>query len=159
MLAIGVTSCANIDCPLDNIVELTCNLYSAEQRQVLTLTDTLTVTAAGTDSVLLNRASAVSSISLPLRYAGAADTLLFHFSNAAGQRGLDTLFVEHTNQPHFENLDCPASIFHQITAVRWTSHALGVMPLTIDSVAVVRPLVDYEDLENLRIFLRATVSE
>lgn len=152
-------ACSNIDCPLDNVVELTCNLYTAEERTALTLTDTLTITAAGTDSVLLNRAEGISSFSLPMSYLANADTLLFRFSNTRGKAATDTLFIQHTNLPHFENLDCPASIFHQVTTVRWTSHALGLMPLTIDSVAIVRPLVNYEDLENLRIFLRSTATE
>lgn len=153
------SACSNIDCPLDNVVELNCNLYSAEERTALTLSDTLTITACGTDSVLLNRAEGIKSLSLPMGYGTKVDTLLFHFSNAAGKRATDTLWVEHSNMPHFENLDCPASIFHQISAVKWTSHALRVMPLTIDSVAVVRPLVNYDNNENLRIFLRSTATE
>ena len=77
----------------------------------------------------------------------------------SGQDAVDTLFVDHTLQPHFESLDCPSSVFHTITGVRATSHSLGNMPLTIDSVALVRLIVNYDDVENIRIYLRSTVRQ
>jgi len=159
LLGVGLCACSNIDCPLDNIVVMTCNLYSTEDDTTYTMTDTLTITAAGTDSVLLNRAQGITSFALPVSYNRAADTLLLHFSDANGRRAVDSLIYTHSNFSHFENLDCPASIFHNIGQVRWTSHALGVFPLTIDSVAIIRGLIDYDDVENLRIYLRSTASE
>ena len=147
-------ACSNIDCPLDNVVEMTCGLYSAEKKTSLKLTDTLTVMPLHSDSVLLNRAQNVSSFVLPLSYAGDVDTLLFRFSNAEGRSATDTLWIGKTNQKHFESSDCPLSIFHTLQTVRWSSHDISVMPVTIDSVSLVRPIVNYENIENLRIFLR-----
>ena len=72
-------ACSNIDCPLDNIVGMTVNLYSAENRTSLTLTDTLTVRSAGADTLLLNRGYALSTFIIPLRYETGTDTLLFRF--------------------------------------------------------------------------------
>lgn len=155
-LTLGFAACSNIDCPLDNVVRLQCNLYASETQSAYTLTDVLSVTPAGRDTVLLNQASNIQSFLLPLKEGGERDTLLLHFSNVAGQSATDTLFVTHTLQPHFESLDCPASVFHTVTSVRGTSHPLSRMPLTIDSVALVRSLVNYEDVENVRIFLRST---
>ena len=157
-LALMVAGCSNIDCPLDNVVRMQCNLYASETRKALTLSDVLTVTPAGRDTVLLNQATAISSFLLPLKEGGTRDTLLLHFSNTAGQEAVDTLFVTHEPQPHFESVDCPACVFHTIKEVGFTSHALGLMPLTIDSVAIVRTAVNYDDIENLRIFLRSTTS-
>ena len=87
------------------------------------------------------------------------DTLLLRFSNDKGQAARDTLFLSHETKPHFENIDCPAAVFHKIQNVRWTSHLLREMPLTIDSVALINPNVNYDDTENLRVYLRATASE
>lgn len=155
-----LTACTSIDCPLDNLVELTCGLYSAETGSALTLSDTLTVRAGGVkDTTLLNRALGLSSFELPMRHGVATDTLLLDFSNASGQTATDTLLLGHTNEPHFESIDCPTAVFHTLTDVTWTSHALGVMPLTVDSVAIVRRTVNYDNIENLRIYLRSTVSE
>lgn len=152
-------ACSNIDCPLDNIVGMTVNLYSAENRTSLTLTDTLTVRSAGADTLLLNRGYALSTFIIPLRYETGTDTLLFRFSNNKGQVATDTIFLHQEARHHFENLDCPAAIFHKLRKVRWTSHALRLMPLTIDSVAFGQTLVNYDDIENLRVYLRSTASE
>ncbi len=149
-------ACSNIDCPLDNVVSMQCNLYSSETNSAYTLADELTVTPAGRDTILLNKATNITSFLLPLKEGGEQDTLLLHLTNTDGQVATDTLFVTHTPQPHFESLDCPSSVFHTIIKVRATSHALSVLPLTIDSVSLVRPLVNYEDNENIRIFLRST---
>lgn len=133
-----------------------CNFYESETKRALTLHDVLDVMPANSDTVLINRITQVNHILLPLREGGDLDTLLLQFSNAAEQTATDTLFVSHTRQPHFESVDCPASVFHTITAVRATSHPLSELPLTIDSVSVVRSAVNYDDIENIRIFLRST---
>lgn len=148
--------CTEVNCPLDSVVAMTCGLYDMESKQAVTLTATLSVRAAGTDSVLLNNATNISSFLLPVRQGVTTDTLLLDFSTATSiQAVADTLFVEHTNEPHFEYIDCPGTIFHTLKSVRWTSHDLLEMPLTVDSVAIVRPTVNYDDIENLRIYLRA----
>ncbi len=155
-LPLVLGGCTNIDCPLDNLVELTCGLYSAETGSRLVLTDTLTVSTGGARDTVLNRAQDVSSFVLPVRQGVDCDTLQMCFSNASGQSAIDTLFVWHTNEPHFESVDCPAAVFHTLQKVAWTSHALRVMPLTIDSAAIVRETVNYDNVENIRLFLRAT---
>ena len=157
LLLFALSACSGIDCPLDNVVSMKCGLYSAEDETSLRLSDTLTVRAGGIkDTVLLNRAQGISDFLVPLRQGVTTDTLLFCFSNAERQSATDTVYVTHTNQPHFESIDCPLAVFHTVQSVRWTSHHLSAMPLTIDSIAIVRQLVDYEDVENLKIYLRST---
>ncbi len=153
----ALTGCSNIDCPLDNLVEMSCGLYDADTHASYKLTDSLTVISHGVQSVvLLNRAQNVSTFLLPLRQAAPCDTLLLRFANGKGQSATDTLYVEHDNTPHFESIDCPMSVFHQLKSVRWTSHPLSQMPLTVDSVAIVRKTVNYENVENLKLYLRST---
>lgn len=162
LLSCMATACTNIDCPLDNVVELTCGLYAADTKAALSLTDTLTVTSPGTlaaDTTLLNRATGISSFLLPMRQTMDRDTLVLHLSNVMGQSARDTIFLRHTNDPHFESIDCPTSVFHTLLDVQWTSHALRLMPLTIDSVAIVRKNVNYDNVENLKIYLRTTSAE
>lgn len=158
-LALATAACTNIDCPLDNVVALQCGLYQSETGAPLTLSDTLTVRAGGVlDTVLLNRAIGLKDFQLPVRQGAAADTLLLRFANEHGQAAEDSIIVGHEATAHFESLDCPATFFHTLTAVRWTSHALGEMPLTIDRVEIVRPQVNYDNVENLRIYLRSTAA-
>lgn len=154
--AVCFTACSNIDCPLDNVVRMHVGIYSYETRSALTLTDQLSVTPVGRDTLLLNSATNISSFLLPLKEGGERDTLLLHLSNSEGLAAQDTLFITHKPQPHFESLDCPCSVFQTITAVRATSHPLSEMPLTVDSVSLVRSIVNYDDVENVRIFLRST---
>lgn len=149
-------SCTEIDCPLDNIVEMGVRIYDAESSQPLKLSDTLTVRPAGRDTILLNRAEGITDFYLPLRYTSTVDTFLLRFSNAVGQVATDTLWVTHNAHPHFESIDCPATVFHAITSVRHTSHALRQMPLTIDSVVITNPTVNYDNVENLSLYLRST---
>lgn len=153
-VALVGAGCSNIDCPLDNVVVMQCNLYDAASLSALTLSDSLTVRPAGRDTVLLNRATGISSFQLPLRETLGSDTLLLRFCSAEGLTSTDTLFIQHDLQPHFESLDCPASVFHHITAVRAASQTGSELPLAIDSLSLVRPVVNYDDVENIRIFLR-----
>ena len=151
-----LAACSNIDCPLDNVVMMQCNLYSSESGQALSLPVSLTVKPAGRDTILLNQAKDVSNFLLPLKEAGERDTLLLNFTGENGNTATDTLFVNHTPRPHFESLDCPTAMFHTIHQVRATGHALSILPLTVDSVSLIRSTVNYDDIENLRIFLRST---
>ena len=151
-------ACTNIDCPLDNVVVMTSGLYDAEDGNPMNLKYTdLSILSADGSHVLLNKAQDISSFVLPMRHGVETDTLLFCFSNTDDQEAVDTLFLSYTDQPHFESVDCPAALFHTLTHVRWTSHPLAELPLTFDSVAIVRSNVNYDDVENIKIYLRSTV--
>lgn len=158
VLMVGLSACSNIDCPLDNVVSLQCNLYDASTQSALTLSDVLSVTPAGRDTLLLNQATGIKSFLLPLKEAGTQDTLLLHFANAQGAVQVDTLFVNHTPQPHFESLDCPSSVFHTLNAVR-VSAQVSTNSAIIDSVSLVRPIVNYDDIENIRLFIRTSAAK
>lgn len=152
-LMVGLSACSNIDCPLDNIVSLQCNLYDANTQSALTLGDVLSVTPAGRDTLLLNQATGIKSFLLPLKETGTQDTLLLHFANAEGGVQVDTLFVNHTPQPHFESLDCPNSVFHTLNAVSVSAQTTASGAI-VDSVSLVRSIVNYDDVENIRLFIR-----
>lgn len=155
-LALTAAGCSNIDCPLDNVVMMQCNLYERETGTALTLQDALSVAPANSDVIIINRITDTDRLLIPLKEGNDRDTLLLTFSNNAGQNATDTLFVNHLRKPHFESIDCPASVFHTLTSVRFTTHPLSEFPLTLDSVALVRSTVNYDDIENLRLYLRST---
>lgn len=149
-----VSGCSNIECPLDNIVVMTCGLYTTDTHEHLKLQETLDVLPMGKDTVLLNCASNITDFMLPLRQAADADTFLLRFTGRTGQVSTDTLIVSHTNTPHYESIECPATVFHTLTDVKWKHQEGTDFPLSIDSVALVRTVVNYDDVENLRIYLR-----
>ena len=65
---------------------------------------------------------------------------------------VDTIFVSHTNEPHFESVDCGMSMFHKIKGVEWTSNGNAAVLSRIDSVAVANPKVNYDETENIKIY-------
>lgn len=136
-LVVAVASCSSVDCPLNNTVYMKFRLDG----EVTTLTDTLTVSVTrseGTDTVLLNRAINTDSFSIPLSYQHEQDIFYFDIRPKDGARTLDTVCISKTNEPHFESVDCPASMFHTINAVAHTRHR-------IDSIAINKNKVTYDD--------------
>ena len=73
-LSLLLAACETIDCTLYNTVGLKARFYS--QGAAVSITDTLTISACGTDSVLLNRAVSASDVTLPMSFWQAADTFL-----------------------------------------------------------------------------------
>lgn len=156
---ITFSSCSNIDCPLDNQVEMTLAFYDADSTKSMALSDTLSIYGMnnGTEQLLYNRGISIKKLKLTLRAKVLTDTFLLRFTSPT-QTATDTLWVNHESHPHFESIDCPASTFHNLRSIRWKGHSLHLLPLTtIDSVAISHPYVQYEDVENLKVFLRTTV--
>lgn len=141
-----LVKCSEVDCPLNNVVAAQYGLYRADG-SVVTLQDTLTVTAVGTDSILLNKAQGIASFLLPVRYTATTDSVILRFADAEGDEMFDTIYVHHTNEAHFESMDCPLCYFHTIKTATSTLHA-------IENVEVVSQQVNYETKENIRIYLR-----
>ena len=143
MLAL-FASCESADCTLQNSVALHCGFYGAGKS--VSLTDTLTVTTAGSDSVLVNRKLNAKDLVLPMSHWSECDTLILHVWGSEYDLQ-DTLYVEKTNTPHFEAPDCPTTMFHQITAARCSHHF-------IDSITIKADRVNYGEYEHIQIHLR-----
>lgn len=153
VMSLLLTACNGSDCPLNNTVRSRYTFYSSESGVPAALSDTLTVSALPRDTVLINRAYNITSMSLPVGYLQMADTLLFRFSTQAGQI-CDTVIVNHTNVPHFESLDCGTAIFHEITGVSVTRRAPSAdYPTAIDSIVVSNKKINYDENENFKVYL------
>lgn len=126
-----LAACSSIDCPLNNTVYANYVLTG----KVSKLPDTLTIAIArqnAPDSVLINKQVDAKTFSLPMSYGQDVDRL--HFQTG---RIMDTVWVEKTNRPHFESVDCGLNYFHTITGVRYTRHA-------IDSIVINQKEVTYD---------------
>ena len=137
----GMCGCDSIDCTLNNTVVMTCSFY--QDGKAVQVNDTLSITGANPEIVLLNRKLGAKSAALPLSYFYPVDTLLLTVTGEE-YKVTDTLWIEKTSYNHFESPDCPVNMFHNITAVRSTH-------LFIDSVSITRPEVDVVEYENLQI--------
>ena len=143
-----IFSCESFDCTLNNVVVCKYAFYSADGQNV-TVLDTLTVTTEGSDSILYNRGSNVSSLSLPMSHWQEADTLNFYFYNAESQTTQKVVIrVKKTNTQHFEAPDCPTTMFHELQSIDFDSPTQCV-----DSIVISNTAVNYESQENIKIYL------
>ncbi|MBO5699612.1 MAG: hypothetical protein J6R79_06385 [Bacteroidaceae bacterium] len=150
-------SCSEVECPLDSVVVMTCDLKDATTGGAFQLTDSLTIKPMGKDTIMLNRAQGISSFVLPLKLGETTDTFLLRFADEWENVTTDTLILTHYNQPHFESMDCPATYFHTITDVAWKNQNKPALNIFIDTVTIKRALVDYENTTNIQIYLRTTL--
>jgi len=146
-----LVACYSIDCPLNNIVATKYALYDSNGES-FTIGDTLTITSNrsdGEETTLLNLGIGISDFQLPISYSHPEDMLVFHFDN--DQRSMhvvDTVWVKKNDIPHFESVDCNASFFHEITAVRHTKNV-------IDSIVIKNPSVTYDtEVVHFNVYLK-----
>lgn len=156
------TSCTSIDCSLDSVVVWTLTFFDSETEEPMKLPCLLSVDAEGAGN-LYNRGQGISSMELPMSHGAASDTLYLRWgvdldSDDEGSPSTyevtDVLTLAHDNYPHFDAIDCPAAVFHTITDATFSTHNPNAFPLVIDSVSIIRPQVDYNDVENIRLYLR-----
>lgn len=144
-------SCNETACPLNNTVTAQFNFYRMSQgeSEEVQLLDTLTVTAVGTDSVLVNRDLGASGIQIPLSYSRPADTLSLRFANNNDHVVYDTIIIEKESYRQFEAPECPTVTFHHIKGIRSTHRY-------IDTVQIVNPNINYNATENFKIVFYTT---
>lgn len=145
LLTCLLMACESADCTLQNAVAFNAGFYVGNEAVQLS-NDTLTITAIGSDSVLLNRGLNVHKFSLPMSYAQPVDTFVLHLYGSDYDLR-DTIWAAKTDYPYFESPDCPAFFFHNVTNV-------GCTNTFIDSVKLIFPRVDFGQYEQLKIFIR-----
>ena len=148
----AMAACTSIDCPVENNVATLYKLQKADGTQD-TLHDTLTVLtrlARGVDTVILNKSVETTSFQLPISYTNAAD--IFTFVRKSDTRELtDTVWIEKTNLPQFESVDCKLVYFHDVTSLRHTRNG-------IDSISVKKGRIDYDsNTENFHIYFKTGI--
>lgn len=146
LLLLALTACDTADCSLNNTVLCYLSFYNGEGKKV-EIIDTLSITAYGTDKVLFNRGTKKSDIAIPLSYYNDEDTLTFTVTAEDGRQQQAEIVIAKSNVTHFESPDCPVNMFHDIQFSYVFSGRF------IDSVAVIKPSINYQRDENIRIYL------
>lgn len=153
VLAAGLmlTACSSTDCPLNNVVLQQIHFYDTSGKKQ-TVQDTLTITVR--DSIVLNRATGLGELKLPMSYEAASDTLVFRYAaTGATVSATDTVIISKTNTPHFVSLECSKVIYHNITDIKWSRRTpTPECRYAIDSIAVKNPEVNTDAKENLQIY-------
>lgn len=144
-LLLALTACDTVDCSLNNTVLCYLSFYNGKGDKV-EITDTLTITAYGTDKTLYNRGSKKADVAIPLSYYNDEDTLTLSVTGKDGTTQAE-IVIGKTNTQHFESPDCPVNMFHDI------QYSYVFSGRFIDSVVVVKPSINYQRDENIRIYL------
>lgn len=130
--------CSMVGRPMMNCLVYTLNEMDIAVRDTL---DSLTVTAFGTDSILVNAQQDVRDVALPLRYTADSTILVFRYN----QQTTDTVTVRHTNTPYFLSMDCGYQVTQSLTSVAYTRHHL-------DSIYIFDNEVGLYGSTNLQLF-------
>ena len=139
-----LSSCDLLNCTQADVSMLRIEIYDAAGNKVM-LPDTLTISACGTDRILVNRDVNTSEILLPLSYHALRDTFIMNYYGKYYSLQ-DTLFVEKTNDVYFESPDCPTVMMHTILGASCTNEFLA-------SVEVVNEKVNFEEAIHLKLFV------
>ena len=143
------SSCDLLNCTQADVSMLRMEIYDATGNKVM-LPDTLTISACGTDKILVNRDVNTSEILLPLSYHALRDTFIMNYYGKYYSLR-DTLFVEKTNDVYFESPDCPTVMMHTILGASCTNEFLA-------SVEVVSEKVNFEEAIHLKLFVQGEPS-
>lgn len=143
------TSCSEeSDCSIAGRPMINCTLYRMVDNQVVNDTlDSLTVTALGTDSILLNNQKKVHTLMLPLRYSSDSTILVFHYAYVADPTFNDTVYIKQDNTPYFESMDCGYSMRQSILGLRHSEEEL-------DSIYISNKQANTDGTQNLKLFYR-----
>lgn len=153
-------ACENITCPLNNTVAGVYGFYASARSGdgpfvaggAIKISDTLTITALGADTVIANKVVNRSKVSLPVSFYGEIDSLRFTFTAEDGTTGRDTIWIHKENFGHLDDPSCPLHMWHNITYVRSTHYL-------IDTVLVNHAEINYDGLENLQIYFRTQAED
>ena len=155
-LGVGIgTSCSeDNDCSLAGRAMMNCTFYSINPETKAVLKDTLdslTVTAFGTDSIILNNQKKVHTLQLPLRYTSDSTVFILHYDYKRRPTYVDTLYVVQKNTPYFQSMECGYTMKQLIQK---TTYGNGVIKgkTRIDSLHILNNNANTNGTQNLEIF-------
>ena len=144
ILSVVISCSEEADCSVATRAMMQCYFYTLDPETEVVSNDTLdslTVTAFGTDSIIINNQKKVHDLSLPLRYTADSTVLVFRYSKTL----TDTLVVYQTNTPYFLSMDCGYQMKQSIKDVNYSRHSL-------DSIRIVNKEAGIYGTENLKLF-------
>lgn len=124
--------------------------------------DSLTITALGTDSIILNNEKNVHKLMLPLRYTSDSTVFIFRYDPINNPKDVDTLYIVQENTPYFQSIECGYMMKQKILKVAYGKPGRpGVLPPNgngqpdqIDSLYLRNAEANTNEIENLQIFYK-----
>ena len=153
LIGMVVAACTSIDCPVQNNVLSRYSLLKADGSADTLGLDTLWLWTKRSDQkdTILNAltGSNATSFELPMSHILSEDTICLALKGTSEIYHLDTIRIKKENIQHFESVDCQASYFHTLTAVKSTHYL-------IDTVVINHSFVSYDTSnEHLLLYLKA----
>ncbi len=152
LVVIGSTfiSCSEeTDCSMTARPYAVCKFYTYGANKDIVKKDTipnLTVTALGTDSILLNRDEKVHTWNQPLHYTEPTTTFVLIYGDpSVATTPKDTIWLKHENSSFFVSIECGFQTRQTITeVVNFTKHK-------IDKVSITNQEANNNGRENIKI--------
>ena len=156
--AIGIhSSCSDDnDCSLTGRPMMYCTLYKIDPDTKAILNDTLdslTITALGTDSIILNNQKRVHTLMLPLRYTSDSTVFIFKYDPKRAPKYADTLYIVQKNTPYFQSMECGYMMKQNILNATFGNGARNsTQKDKIDSLYIRNKEANTNEIQNLQIF-------
>jgi hypothetical protein len=153
----ALPSCNNLGC-LDNRSSIPlAGFYASNTDPVSSIAiDSISVYGLHqpADSMLLDSATAVSRLYLPLRSTDNSTQYVIRYlqHDLSSARYNDTITFVYQSYPYFESIDCGAMYRYRIDTCMYTRNIL-------DSVGMVRTEIDNKEFESIRIFYVVQLEE
>lgn len=151
------SSCAEEnDCSLTGRPMIYCTFKTINpEDETLVLNDTLdslTITALGTDSIILNNEKDVHTLMLPLRYTSDSTIFILRYDPVRNWDDTDTLYIVQENTTYFQSMECGYMMKQNIISTAF-GHRRNSME-EIDSIYLRNKEANSNEIENLQIFFR-----
>ena len=154
-ISIGSSCSDENDCSLAGRPMMYCTLYTIDEITDLRVNDTLdslTITALGTDSIILNNEKKVHKIMLPLRYTSDSTVFILQYNPVDNPDDVDTLYIVQQNTPYFQSMECGYMMKQNIISTKFGNRANSSEK--IDSIYFRNKEANSNEIENLQIFFK-----
>ena len=156
-ISIGSSCSDENDCSLAGRPMMYCTLYTIDEitdRRVNDTLDSLTITALGTDSIILNNQKKVHTLMLPLRYTSDTTVFIFRYDPDRKPNDVDTLIIVQQNTPYFQSMECGYMMKQNILSARYGNPRKTADQEKIDSLHISNKEANTNEIQNLEIFYR-----
>lgn len=156
-ISIGSSCSDENDCSLAGRPMMYCTLYTTDpitDKIVKDTLDSLTITALGTDSIILNNEKNVHTLMLPLRYTSDTTVFIFRYDPDRNPNDKDTLYIVQQNTPYFQSMECGYMMKQNILSARYGNPRKSADQEKIDSLHILNKEANTNEIENLEIFYR-----
>ena len=156
-ISIGSSCSDENDCSLAGRPMMYCTSYTTAEITDLRVNDTLdslTITALGTDSIILNNQKKVHTLMLPLRYTSDTTVFIFRYDPDRKPNDVDTLIIVQQNTPYFQSMECGYMMKQNILSARYGNPRKTADQEKIDSLHISNKEANTNEIQNLEIFYR-----